>query len=336
MNFIPRGIIPDVSFYQDDPDTPQSVDFEKMKLAGVEGIIIRAGQNTWLDRDFTRNWRAAREAGLRRGAYWFYDPRNEPIEQANRFTNLFVADPPEFGLWSDLEYPLAYGGLYQGETNWRKFCDRVRSNFKGIVGIYTANWWWSGQIIREYEYWGTYPLWVAQYTSNPANVILPRGWIKAALWQFTDRGDGEKYGVESAGIDLNYTSDDFYALFGGSIPPGNGDEMQYVKGTTTAANSAGGLRVRSEPSLNAAVLGSLPLGTVVEGWLDSGWIKIKYNGVDAYISAQWVNYQIVEPPPSSSSNITGVRFSGEVVFDFEDGSQDVWHISDVPLERGPA
>ena len=35
---------PDVSFYQDDPQTPQGIDFIKMR-AHVGYVIIRAGQN---------------------------------------------------------------------------------------------------------------------------------------------------------------------------------------------------------------------------------------------------------------------------------------------------
>ena len=47
---------PDVSFYQDDPETPQGIDFKKMAItAGY--VIIRAGQNIWVDSDFKANWR---------------------------------------------------------------------------------------------------------------------------------------------------------------------------------------------------------------------------------------------------------------------------------------
>ena len=59
---------PDISFYQDDNETPQGVDFVKMRTV-TDWVIIRAGQNTWIDPDFKTNWTNAKAAGLRRGSY---------------------------------------------------------------------------------------------------------------------------------------------------------------------------------------------------------------------------------------------------------------------------
>src|SRR5689334_25376578 len=99
MNFNNQGlIIPDVSFYQDNDLTPRGVDFAQMKAAGAVGVIIKAGQNSWRDPDFISNWRAAREAGLPRGAYWFYDSRSEPGNQATVWRGLINGDLPELGL----------------------------------------------------------------------------------------------------------------------------------------------------------------------------------------------------------------------------------------------
>ena len=44
----------------------------------------------------------------------------------------------------------------------------------------------------------------------------------AKLWQYTDKGDGIKYGVESLNIDLNYyngTLEQFNLEFGVVVPP---------------------------------------------------------------------------------------------------------------------
>ena len=50
---------PDISFYEDDPATPQGIDFKKMR-ASAGYVIIRAGQNAWIDSDFKLNWREAK------------------------------------------------------------------------------------------------------------------------------------------------------------------------------------------------------------------------------------------------------------------------------------
>lgn len=52
----------DVSFWQG------VIDFIKMKAAGLAGVIIRAGQNTWADTKFKINWTLAKAAGLARGS----------------------------------------------------------------------------------------------------------------------------------------------------------------------------------------------------------------------------------------------------------------------------
>ena len=98
-----RKIIgPDVSFYQDDPGTPQEINFERMNQA-ADYVIIRAGQNLWIDSDFRNNWRRAKEAGLPRGSYWFYDSRADPKQQAELWVNAMGGDFGELPLFLDLE-----------------------------------------------------------------------------------------------------------------------------------------------------------------------------------------------------------------------------------------
>ena len=223
MNFIPNPtvILPDVSFYQDDNTTTKKIDFVKMKAAGAGGVIIRAGQNSWVDPDFPDYWIAAKQAGLLRGTYWFYDSRSTPQTQVNLWKSVVGTDYPELGFYVDLEE--SYGGVYKGEANWKTFMNALDVAFpQKRKSIYTANWWWSQQVVNDISFWSKYPLWVAGYTTNPANVILPKPWTSAKLWQYTDKGNGNLYGVESLNIDLNYyngTLEQFNLEFGVTIPP---------------------------------------------------------------------------------------------------------------------
>lgn len=66
---------PDVSFYQDDKDTPKPINFQEMVEGGARFVIIRAGQNLWEDRVFDVSWRNSK-GKLPRGSYWFYDSRS--------------------------------------------------------------------------------------------------------------------------------------------------------------------------------------------------------------------------------------------------------------------
>lgn len=221
MNFSNHGlIIPDVSFYQDDNSTPLGINFETMKRAGAVGIIIRAGQNSWVDPDFATNWRAAKQAGLPRGSYFFYDSRSDPVSQAVLWKNTINGDLPELGLWMDFEE--SYGGPYKGERYWKVFAQSVAAEFPTVQvqGVYTAEWYWNQWEIHDPEYWSRFPLWVAQYETVQTLVVLPYPWRsrnkQAVFWQYTYKGDGPKYGVESYGIDLNYfngTIEQFAATF---------------------------------------------------------------------------------------------------------------------------
>lgn len=223
MNFNDKGIRGnDVSFYQDDPNTTRQVDFAKMKANGADFVIIRAGQRNWIDSDFVYNWQKAKEAGLPRGAYWFYDPREAPVKQAKMFAELFRNDPPEGRLWADFEYPDSWGGAYNHWTYWKVFLEELKRLTNLPVGIYTADWWWATKAIGDYAYFGKYPLWVAQYTGNPADVKLPKGWTSCLLWQYTDNADGLAAGCESKNVDdnkFNGDAADFLKEFGNYPTP---------------------------------------------------------------------------------------------------------------------
>lgn len=231
MNFNYTGIQGfDISFWQDDNRTPQKTDFAKMKAWGADFVIVRAGQNLWQDEDFADNWRAAKEAGLPRAAYWFYDPRISPERQAAFYAGLFVNDKPEGRLWVDLEFPLEWGGAYRDWWNWRAFIEELKKLSGLRVGIYTANWWWQPNAVEkgaDVNYFGQYPLWVAQYTSSPANVTIPSGWSKAMLWQDGTPAIGHEVGVESEEIDHNYWNSDFDFATEWQQDPSGGTNMQY-------------------------------------------------------------------------------------------------------------
>ncbi len=207
---------PDVSFYQDDPDTSRQIDFVVMEQAGAGYVIIRAGQNLWVDPDFAFNWQKARDAGLPRGSYWFYDSRAEPKRQAELWVNQFGNDFGELPLFADFEE--RYEGIYKGWQNWKIFLNRLRELLPASkeIGIYTAYYYWVdyGKVpLTEMDYFHQYPLWIANYTTG-GQPLIPAPWKswEWLFWQFTDKGDGKRWGVESAGIDLNYFNGDAAAF----------------------------------------------------------------------------------------------------------------------------
>ena len=90
--FLANFKLPDVSFWQDDPTTAQPINFGKMS-GMTRGVIIRAGQGTYEDRVFKTSWSNAKQAGLIRGSYWFYDSRVNAKRQAEKFVEVISSDP---------------------------------------------------------------------------------------------------------------------------------------------------------------------------------------------------------------------------------------------------
>jgi uncharacterized protein YgiM (DUF1202 family)/GH25 family lysozyme M1 (1,4-beta-N-acetylmuramidase) len=297
---------PDVSFYQDDPGTPLGINFVKMKQSAGY-VIIRAGQNVWIDSDFKTNWRDSKTAGLPRGSYWFYDSRANPKEQAELWFSAFEDDLGELPLFADFEE--AYGGLYTGWRHWKTFLERIKALAKGReIAIYTAYYYWvqnapsATSDAANLEYFHQYPLWIANY--GVLSPLVPKPWAPTewTFWQFTDSGDGKLYGVESLGIDLNYFNGDLAAfnqrfkLVTTPPPPPPPPGPVWYKVTASALN------VRKGAGTTFEVVGLLRQNEVVEGLglsLDGGWAQIKRpsDGLTGWSSRQFLAVTTAPPPP---------------------------------------
>ena len=203
----------DVSFYQNDLETPKRINFVKMRTH-AEFTIIRAGQNTWMDRDIKNNWKDAKTAGIPRGSYWFYDSRAEPKRQANLWMEALAGDLGELPLFLDLEE--SYGGRFGGWHGWMAFLEQLKNLAPGKeIGIYTGYYYFRGQAPNptsqpsDLAYFLQYPLWIANYRTSSPKVPLPWKPNEWLFWQYTAVGNGALYGAESKGIDLN--------IFNGSL-----------------------------------------------------------------------------------------------------------------------
>ncbi len=258
---------PDVSFYQG------TMDWSKFRLKS-DAVVIRAGQNLWVDSQFARNWAEARARGILRGSYWFYDGRIDPGRQAQLWIDQMKADPPEMECWMDWER--SYGGAFEGLANVVACMQKVESaGFK--VGLYTGYYWFTNQSnpithANQYKYLATKPLWLAWYTADSSIVLIPKPWTNLTLWQYGTPAVGAEYGAQTVELDMNTfngSSADFYARYAQSEqPPTGGTMTQYqVIGTQ-------GLNLRSGPSTTSTVLKLAPTGSMLWGVKDAttGWI----------------------------------------------------------------
>jgi GH25 family lysozyme M1 (1,4-beta-N-acetylmuramidase)/uncharacterized protein YgiM (DUF1202 family) len=292
-----NAIGPDVSFYQDDPTTPQHIDFAKMRNA-ADYVIIRAGQNLWPDRDLKRNWAAAKAVGLPRGSYWFYDSRADPKRQAELWVETMEGDLGELPLFADFEE--AYGGPHKGWRKWFDFLERLKELVgQKEIAIYTAYYYWRDNAPnpntepQNLEYFHQYPLWIANYGVTTPSIPKPWGANEWLFWQFTEVGDGKLYGVESKGIDLNYFNGDvdaFRKRFGLTQPPPGGVEYRVE------------LRIRKGPSMDEDEVGMLRQNEVLEVLdtsPDGNWMQVKRSD-DAtgwIFNTHLIKVEAPPPPP---------------------------------------
>ena len=202
----------DVGFQDYAEDGSFSINFDKMKST-AKFVIVRAGQNSWPDTKFSTSWSKAKQAGLARGSYWFYDSRYDPLKQAKLWAEQIGSDLGEMHHYADFEE--SYGGLYSSPAHMKQFVEEfMRLLPAAKVGIYTAHYWWRDRMERvgaNTAFFSKLPLWVANYGVQAP--LLPSTWQTWELWQFTDSGDGGTYGLRNGGsADLNYfngTEEDF-------------------------------------------------------------------------------------------------------------------------------
>jgi Lyzozyme M1 (1,4-beta-N-acetylmuramidase) len=189
----------DVSFWQEE------IDFAQMKAEAIAGVIIRAGQRTWVDVRFKENWRKAKAAGLPRGSYFFYDSREDPKKQAALWWEQIREDPGELVHVADLEE--SYGGPFGTKAHFKEFLlefQRLSQLPDQRIAVYTGFYWWLKRVGDD-PFFRQFSLWLAWYAVMSL-VRVPPPWTERDLlfWQYTASGDGPLYGASSQEIDLNW------------------------------------------------------------------------------------------------------------------------------------
>ena len=151
----------------------ETIDFEKVKNAGVEFVIMRMGINSDIDKDisvdtyYKQNIEAARQAGLKVGIYVYTSAINESmaIEHAKWTLDILNGE--------SLDFPIAFDW-----ENWSKFrkygisIHDLNETFKAFAEtIYSSGYetmLYSSKFYLE-NIWDTninYPVWLAHYTNQ--------------------------------------------------------------------------------------------------------------------------------------------------------------------------
>lgn len=193
-NVIYKGI--DVSEWQG------SINFARVKEAGIEMVYIRAGQGfSYEDAQFERNYEEARRNGLKIGVYHYMTARSveDAKLQAQFFVSLISGKQIDCKLAMDFE---SFGSLNRSQINEIAvaYMEEVkRLSGKEVVvysNTYDAKYVFNSEVAKE-------PLWVAQYgVSEPQDNGNWKNWVG---YQYSSTG---RISGISGNVDLDEFTED--------------------------------------------------------------------------------------------------------------------------------
>lgn len=190
----------DISHWEDNPNTPQRIDFDQMKAAGAEFCIFKATQGKYfVDKVFEADYNRA--ANLLRGVYHFLDWTADADRQAEHFCNTIAGHKLDFPPIVDFECRANPPDQKTATSELWGFVVAIERITGRVPIIYTGPSYWKEYGSKD-KVWRKYPLWIANY--QVTKPIIPNPWDEYFLWQYTDRGDGLAYGCEAKAVDLNY------------------------------------------------------------------------------------------------------------------------------------
>lgn len=166
------------------------VDFGRVKSAGIEFVILRAGYGkciSQIDLDFYRNYKNAKENGLKVGAYWYSYANNpdEALLEAKVFCEVVKGLDFDLPLYYDIEENTS---LKQATANIQTFCNYLESQGY-FAGVYANANAFSNFIDSSIK--SRYTTWLAHWADKPAFV--------SPMWQNSSTGriDGVKGYVDT-------------------------------------------------------------------------------------------------------------------------------------------
>jgi len=177
------------------------IDWPKLRSQGANFAYIKATDGgDHLDPMFRKNWRAAGEAGLRRGAYHFFYWCRTAGEQADWFIRnvpkVAGALPPVIDVeWNgDSRNCRKRPSRAKVLEKMQVFMDKLEAHYGQRPIIYTAPDFYRDNLKGAFP---DHPFWLRSVAAHPAKVYPGRKWV---FWQYS--GSGLSHGVQGR-IDLN-------------------------------------------------------------------------------------------------------------------------------------
>lgn len=189
VNYKVHGI--DVSHHQGEIDWEAVKATDKQEYPISFAFMKATEGGDYKDRRFAENFRQAREVGLIRGAYHFYNPNSEPIRQADFYISQVKLEKGDLAPVLDIERKPRDKAKLQADLV--KFLNRLEQHY-GVKPIIYTSYKYRARYLDAPEF-AKYPLWIAHYYVDSLSYEGP--W---QFWQHTDYGTVP--GIDES-VDLN-------------------------------------------------------------------------------------------------------------------------------------
>lgn len=186
----------DVSEYQSEIDWEQTYHIDESFELSFVFIRATAGKNK-VDKRFKENWKASKERQLIRGAYHYYRPNENSIEQANNFIKNVKLEKGDLPPVLDIEKLPKSQSIDSLKVGLRRWLKKVEKHYKVKPIIYSGESYYNDFLKKEFS---DYPLWIANY--NFWRNHLEDDWL---FWQFTEKAQIQ--GIEGM-VDVNIFNGD--------------------------------------------------------------------------------------------------------------------------------
>lgn len=164
-------------------------DFAKAESQGYKFAYVKATEGvSFKDKQFKRNWKEAPKNQIYVGAYHFYRPGLDPIDQAEHFLDT-VGELAPGHLPHALDLEVVDGvrnsHILEGALKWLEL---VHEKSQRLPIIYTGP-----SYVKErggMAEFSVYPLWLAHYTALTPKV--PKAWGTYSIWQYSSANGLDK------------------------------------------------------------------------------------------------------------------------------------------------
>lgn len=187
----------DVSHYQ------KEIDWNTVAEQDVEFAFVKATEGqTYRDSIFCHNWSEMKRVGIKRGAYHFYRPSIDPLQQVENFVEAVEMDKGDLPPVLDFEQ-IGKKNRIELITDLQIWLNEVEENYQIKPIIYTNQKLYNLYIKNNFD---DYIVWIARYNTKAPDMPFTQGWT---FWQYGNKGRID--GIEGD-VDFNVFHGDSEAL----------------------------------------------------------------------------------------------------------------------------